>query len=278
LTEPLNRGRKGELLRNYVDWHVRYKYRDRRWIISFENGLKSYVYPYPDHDAGEVNIWTSNVDFHDIRLARAVLKPGDFVVDAGCNVGNRTLALADMLSGALLIDAGSTAVRRCREHLRLNGLDEHRFTVLEAAVGDAQGEVYFTDLGGANTCNKVVSASDGTPQQLVRVPLTTIDAEVARLGRLPAFIKIDVEGQDYRALLGARKTLESGAVRLVKFERHQTEPLEPFLDFFHGLGWTVFGLDGQGRMTTDDAVTRKLLNLFSAPPEISASLKRLELA
>ena len=37
--------------------------------------MRSYVYPFPDYDAGEVNIWTRNVDFHDIRLARSIRAP-----------------------------------------------------------------------------------------------------------------------------------------------------------------------------------------------------------
>lgn len=275
LNEPLNRGRKSALLRDYLDWHLRYKYRGKRWVISFENGLHSYVYPYPDHDAGEVNIWTSNVDYYDIRLTLAILEPGDFAVDAGCNVGNRTLAIAHRLSGALLIDAGANAVARCRENLALNGLSPEQFSVVHAAVGENEGEVFFTDLGGANTCNKVVDPSD-VGSRLIRTRLTTIDAEVSRMGRLPVFIKVDVEGQDFKALLGARKTLESGAVRLVKFERNQTEPLEPFLKLFGELGWKVFALDRRGRVTQDDSLVRKHMNLFAAPPHIYARLAGLE--
>lgn len=272
LSEPLNRGKRIALLRNYVDWHLRYKHRGRRWVISFENGLQSHVYPYPDHDAGELNIWTANVDFHDLQLARTVLEKGDFIVDAGCNVGNRTLALADMLSGALLIDAGNVAVQRCRENLRLNGLDEGAFSVLEAAVGDAPGEVLFTDTGGASTANKVVS-DECTTANVRRVSVTTIDREVERMGRVPAFIKIDVEGQDYSALTGAASTLRSGKVRLVKFERAPEEPLDQFRSFFQNLGWQLFALDRLGRVTNGENVVRDSLNLFAAPPSVYAELQ-----
>ena len=130
-------------------------------------------------------------------------------------------------------------------------------------------------LGGANTCNKVVATS-GDALHLVRVPLTTIDAEVERAGWLPAFIKVDVEGQDYRALLGARKTLASGAVRLVKFEHNQTEPLQPLLDLFAGMDWAVFALDQTGRVTVDPTILRRNPNLFAAPPHIHQRLRSLE--
>ena len=272
LSEPLNRGHRASLLRDYIDWHLRYKYRGRRWTIRFENGLKSYVYPYPDHDAGELNIWTTNVDFHDLRLARSVLEPGDFIVDAGCNVGNRTLALADIVSGALLIDANPTAVRRARENVALNGLDTDRFAVLEAAVGQDEGEALFTDLGGANTGNRIV-AGQSESTRVRRVPLTTIDAEVARRGERPAFIKVDVEGHDYQALLGARRTLESGSVRLVTFERDPREPLAPFTQLFDSMRWKLFALDENGRATDERTIIERRLNLFATPLDRYAMLK-----
>src|SRR5262245_11873605 len=164
--------------------------------------MRSIVYPYPDHDAGEINIWTRNVDWYDIRLIRSILKPGDFIVDAGCNVGNRTLAIADLIDGALLIDAGRRALERTLKNRRLNGLSTEKFIVLHKAVGNHAGTVSFSDLGGASTQNRIVDAGS-TGVTMVEVPLTTIDIELEWLGKRPAFIKVDVEGHDYQVLEGA---------------------------------------------------------------------------
>ena len=259
--EPLNRGQRIRLISNYIRWQALHKYCGRQWIISLENGFRSIVYPYPDHDAGELNIWTRNVDFHDTCFIRSLLQKGDTVVDAGCNVGNRTLALADLLGGALLIDAGKRAVERTEENLRLNGLDLSRFVVLRAAVGERKGVVRFTEVGGASTHNRVVD--DAAASAAVAVPLTTIDEEVERLGIRPAFIKIDVEGHDLMALRGSERTLRSGAVRLVKFEHNQSEPLQPFEAFFGQLGWCIFALDGGGKPTLEPTLIGRNENLFA---------------
>ncbi len=267
LFEPLNEGRRARLLVNYFSWHLLHKYCRRRWIIRFDNGLKSYVYPYPDHDAGEVNIWTRNVDWHDINLVRSILKQGDFVVDAGCNVGNRTLAIADLIDGALLIDAGDVAAARTRENLELNRLPREQFIVLNKAVGSRCGPVTFTDLGGASTLNRVVEPGD-TTVSTVTIDMTTLDAELDRIGRKPSFLKIDVEGQDLEVLRGSIVTLRSGSVRLVKFERNATEPLEPIVDFFGELGWSVFALRKTGEMTQENGVLQKNMNLFAAPGQV----------
>lgn len=274
LGEPLNKGRRSRYLWDYLRWHCRDKWGKRPWTITFENGYRSLVKTHPDHDAGERNIWTRNVDWYDTELIRRVLQKGDTVVDAGCNVGNRTWALADLLSGALLIDAGATAVQRTREHVRLNGLPEDRFHVVHKAVGATPGSITFTDLGGASTLNRVLEAGQQAPPGVRTVVLerTTIDNELQRLGMRPAYMKIDVEGQDLPALQGALNTLRSGCVRLVKFEHNAPEPLQPVLDFWKELGWQVFALD-RDRISQDRARLERDMNLFAAPMEVFAMLR-----
>src|SRR5688572_23259124 len=152
LSDPLNNGRKFRFLFNYFYWQAYAKFRST-WKIKFENGMTSLVRPVPDNDSGEIGIWTRNVDYYDTWFVRSVLSPGDYAIDAGCNVGNRTIALADLLDGALLIDAGKEAVKRTREHIELNQLSSNDFIVLHKAVGDKPGIVTFTDEGGASTVN-----------------------------------------------------------------------------------------------------------------------------
>lgn len=271
LLDPVNKGRRLRYLWNYLRWQAKGKYGKENWIISFENGLRSYVHPFPDHDAGEMNIWTRNVDFHDTAIVRRILRKGDRIVDAGCNVGNRTWALADMLGGALMIDAGAAAMARVQENRALNGLSPTDFITVHKAVGEQPGVVRFTDEGGAYTRNKVVEAGEEkTAVRIVEVEMTTIDAEVERLGWQPTYLKIDVEGQDLPALKGALRTLRSGNVRLVKFEHNATEPLPPLLAFFHELGWKVFTVH-KGRVSDAQQHLEREMNLLASPAEIFAA-------
>jgi FkbM family methyltransferase len=265
LKEPLNRGRRLHYLQNYLLWNLRYKYAGQRWVIKFENGYRSYVYPFPDHDAGELNIQTRNVDYFDIEFIRKHIRTGDFIVDAGCNVGNRTLAIADLIGGALLIDAGEVAIKRSLENLLLNGLSPENYFLVKKAVGDTTGTVFFSDFGGANTVNRVISEKENNAVKTYPVEMTTIDQELSAINRSPSFIKTDLEGHDLLALQGAVNTLRSGTVRLVKFEHNQSEPLEPLLEFFEALSWKVFALDRRGKPTDQEAYIGRNMNLFAAP-------------
>ncbi|HPM29493.1 MAG TPA: FkbM family methyltransferase [Chryseolinea sp.] len=264
LKEPLNAGRRLRFLINFFRWKLLYKYFNRRWTIQLENGFRSFVYPFPDHDAGEVNIWTRNVDFYELQFVRSHLHPGDFVCDVGCNIGNRTLALADMINGGILFDAGSHAIERAKENFAFNNLDS-KFIFIHKAVGANPGTIYFSDLGGASTLNKIVNNVHPGSNRIA-VELTTLNEEVRKLSLKPAFIKIDTEGYDLEVLKGATELIEGGYLRLIQFERLQNTTVESFEEFFNSLDWRVFALQ-EGKPTQNSDDVYKSQNLFAAPKE-----------
>ncbi len=263
--DPTNKGYKIKLTLTYLKWYFFYKYFGQKHLITFQNNYKSWVYPYPDHDAGEANIFTRNVDYADNQFIRKILKPGDFIVDAGCNVGNRTWVLADIIGGALLIDPNPVAILRAKENLLLNGLDPNKYYFVEKGVGEKSGEKYFTDLGGASTQNTIVEDNpNGIRTRCISI--TTIDEELMRIGKMPAFIKIDVEGYDYQALLGAKNTLQNNCVKLVKFENNNKTTLANIRIFFSELGWQVFALDSTTMAPVfDEQFIFSSGNLFASP-------------
>lgn len=260
--DPLNKGEKWSFFMNYIKWHIFYKFRNKSWTIRFNNGLKSIVQPYPDHDAGEVNIWTNNVDYYELKFIESILGDDDVIFDLGCNVGNRTLALAHKLKGAVLVDAGYVAYQRTKDHLALNQLDPKRFQAFNLAIGDSNKQVSFTNYGGADTRNQVLDEVDSKDSYSIQ--MITIDELVHRTKVSPSIIKIDIEGQDIPALYGARKTLMKGNVKLVMFERVRNEPLQPVIDYFDEIGWKIFAMDRSGKLIKDLS-KQTGFNLFSVP-------------
>jgi FkbM family methyltransferase len=261
--DPLNRGRRLHYLISYARWFAWSQPRGIEMLVKLENGMQTRV--YADSDSGVSHLFTRNVDFYDNHFVRSQLRPGDFIIDAGCNVGNRTLALADLLGGALLLDANPLCLERLEAIFRLNRLPLDKYTRIAKGVGSQPGLVYLTNLGATHCSNRVITAEEACHCTAQQVELTTIDAELARLGN-PAcsYIKFDLEGYDLDGLKGAEQTLRGGRVILVKFERWRCIPLQNFLDFFRGINWDVFALDNHGKPTKSHYWLQRNSNLFAA--------------
>lgn len=143
----------------------------------------------------------------DALYARFV-RPGDLVFDIGAHVGDRVASFRRLGARVVALEpqqAPATVIRL------LHALDKH-VTVLQLACGAAEGDVDLI----VNSRNPTVStasrdfvaAADGAAgwsdqvwDRAVRIPMTTLDALIARYGR-PAFVKIDVEGFEDQVLQG----------------------------------------------------------------------------
>jgi FkbM family methyltransferase len=73
-------------------------------------------------------------------------------------------------------------------------------------------------------------------EQIDRVKMVTIDS----LGIDPLFIKLDVEGMEWRTLQGARSTLDR-CQPIVWCERHKSDP-DKVLPFFDNRGYALTSL------------------------------------
>jgi FkbM family methyltransferase len=145
------------------------------------------------------------------RLYGRFVARGDLVFDVGAHVGDRIAAFRRLGARVVAIEPQPALVRTLK---LLYGRDPG--VAIEAvAVGRSTGMVELNlnvDNPTVSTASRAfVEAAQGAPgwqgqawTTAVRVPLTTLDALIARHGT-PAFIKIDVEGFEAEALTGLAK-------------------------------------------------------------------------
>lgn len=146
-------------------------------------------------------------DFVDVKLPA-----GGVVLDIGGNIGAVTLYLAAKVGSDGLVVAyepDTANLEVFRSNLTANG-SPRQVQLVPKGVFDREGVLEFF-AGGNYTSSflKTNYVENGAGKyQVVNIPVTTLDAEAARLGltRLD-FIKMDVEGAEVAALRGARQTL-----------------------------------------------------------------------
>ena len=141
------------------------------------------------------------------RMARE-LRPGAVFYDVGANVGFYTLLSAGLVAPGQVyaFEPLPENTAYLRKHLELNGI--RNVTLLELAISDQVGTASFA-AEETRAMGKLDAAGH------LRVCCSTLDA-LLREDRLapPDYIKMDIEGGEFRALLGARECFERYRPRL----------------------------------------------------------------
>jgi FkbM family methyltransferase len=150
-----------------------------------------------------------------VRALRAAIEPGDVVFDVGANIGFFATLISRLVgpSGRVVaIEPEPENLGLLRANLDANGCGN--VVVVPVAVGERPGSAVFSldeatgstgHLGGAPTAGEMAVGTGRV--RLIETPVETIDRVAAGEGAVPDVIKMDIEGGELHALLGAAETL-----------------------------------------------------------------------
>lgn len=214
---------------------------DRRWLLRSALAAPATAW-------GRFGIWRNPVLLHDVDVdvsklgvfrahartdelylllpgretavyaaARALLSPGDTVVDAGANIGAFSVPVGRMIgpTGRLIaIEMMPRTAQRLRDNLVRNAIvAEVVETALAATSGQTVQAALDLDKGGQAT---LALAHTLDHPQTISVMTRTLDEVLAGVGEI-ALMKIDIEGAELDAIAGAAATL--ACTRAVIFEQ-----------------------------------------------------------
>lgn len=153
------------------------------------------------------------------------LRKGDLAFDIGAHVGDRVASFRRLGARAVAVEPQPALART----LRLLFVLDRGVTVEQVAVGRAEGEIELKlnlpNPTVATASDDFIHAAEGAPgweeqrwTRSIRVPLTTLDALIARHGE-PRFVKIDVEGFEDEVLAGLTRPLASLSLEFTTIHR-----------------------------------------------------------
>ena len=216
------------------------------------------------------NIYVGLQEFHDMAFVLHMLRPGDFFVDVGANVGSYSI-LACAVAGArgCAIEPVPATFARLLENMRINHLEDS-VQCMNVGLGSALGTLRFSsDMG---VCNRALGASENRAGDIM-VQATTLDLLLA--GRRPCLIKIDVEGYEAAVLAGARETLSDHELKAVIIEVNGSGERYGFtesqlFDTMAGYGFHACTYDAaERRLNTPDSMAKRASDntIFVRDPE-----------
>lgn len=191
-------------------------------------------------------------------LKRHVM-PGDIVLDIGSFLGIYAILearFAGPTGRVVALEPTLWSASVARRHFEFNAeATAAPVTLFEAAAGEQRGDAAFYeyDQPYVNALTPAVDIDARARRR--RVKVVTIDDLCEELKIRPTVIRMDVQGAEFHALRGARRTIASGGSRLI------------IVAEMHPQCWPSFGFDAAQARETIDA-----LRLSAAPLEPGADL------
>jgi FkbM family methyltransferase len=207
---PLNADGRIAALGRVAWWQLMSRMRSRAIALPFVDG--TFLFATRGMTGATGNWYCGLHELPEMAFVLHLLRPGDHFIDVGANVGSYTV-LAAGAAGATVtsVEPVPRTFRSLQRNILHNRL-QHLVRAWQAGVSDSRGTLRFTD--DLDAMNHVVT--DGESRSALEVPTRTID-ELSE-GNVPILIKIDVEGYERQALIGARRTLADARLIAVVIE------------------------------------------------------------
>lgn len=146
-----------------------------------------------------------------LQIIASQIKPGTCYFDVGANIGLMAVPILKMVENCSVVSfEPSPNVVPFLEKTQAGSADAARWKIIPKAVGDSPRYADFCVHGpGLSAFDGLENTGRHTSQKVVRVEVTTIDAEWEAL-QCPhvSVIKCDVEGGELGVLRGARKCIQ----------------------------------------------------------------------
>jgi FkbM family methyltransferase len=225
---------------------------------------------------------TGRYEPQETLLLRRLLAPGETFVDVGANWGYFTLAGAHLVGrhGCVLsVEADPRAYETLSANVTRNGI---RATALHAAASDQAGYLTMAAYGPAgDTAGNFGVALTASPSQGASrfdVLGQTLDAMLDEAGiERVHLMKMDIEGNEHRALAGLARRMSSALVDRLVLELHPSYLLEQgssvaeVIDCLEAHRYKAWRIDHSPRVhrlsATTDLAAEALLSPLAASPD-----------
>jgi FkbM family methyltransferase len=188
------------------------------------------------------------------------LKPGMVCYDVGASIGYISLLMASRAQKVYSFEPAPHAIAEIKKHCAANNLSN--VEVVPQPVSDSVKTVQFQITDTAY--GSAIGSGDSRWKQMT-FETTSLDL-FAQTHELPDLIKMDIEGEEGRALEGARKILTEKRPTLI-CEIHSNEQARHVGKVLEECGYSIFSIDGQHPFVAKDNIVAGLVQVVAVPKQ-----------
>lgn len=284
LNHPLSSRNKSKAFYRFFSWQIGSRLIGMPVAYDFVDQSRLLVHPGMTGATG--NVYAGLHEFEDMAFVLHALRKNDFFVDIGANIGSYTvLAGAAVGADCVAIEPVPSTFGHLLDNVNLNNLGT-RIECLNVGLGNEHTTLHFS--AGEDSTNHVIAETEACND--------SIEVEVRRLddvlsGRIPAVIKMDVEGWESSVIDGAGDVLsrqepmailmEFGAGERYGFDDHNL--YQRMLDFgFESVSYSPFKrkltLSDQQTFASGNILFVKQLDYFRERVSSAPSYKALNIS
>ncbi|MBV9674259.1 MAG: FkbM family methyltransferase [Verrucomicrobia bacterium] len=152
---------------------------------------------------------------HELKILARLIRRGMTVIDAGANQGLFTLYLADLVcpGRVFALEPEPRLYRQLVSNVRDNSAEN--VDCYQIALSDSAGSLTLVP-GGLNLGDNRIIVDQEERRKKISVKAATLD-ELVPAEKID-FLKMDIQGWEAKALVGARKMLERNPDLILMFE------------------------------------------------------------
>ena len=226
------------------------------------------IYVQDDDTAVGQHVKRDAYEPHVTAVFRDRLRPGMHVLDIGANIGYYTMLSASLVGSAgsvTAIEPNPISVRLLEASRRANSFEN--VAVLQVAAGRQLGLLVMHGSYG----NVMTSAAPDEAKALINsttVPSFRVDDLIPRTKNID-FVKIDVEGAEYNALLGASELIKRCHPTIVSEFSPTTMPGisgvdgRGYLRFLLDFGYSIAVIEEGGALRECGTDSEKVMEAFT---------------
>lgn len=251
----------------------------RLWLADMKSGILSRSEKMVDTPYGFKLMGTNSIHHiamqqgtfepEETRLFKSIFKMADVFIDVGANIGFYSCLAKQNGLHVITIEPLEKNLDYIYKNFLANNWNG--MEVLPVGLSDKIG--IATIFGGSSTGPSLIPNWAGSSKLFQKnIALTTLDRILdGSLAGKQIFIKVDIEGAEYNALLGAKKTmvLSPKPVWVIEICFHEFYPeghnpyFQKTFELFWNNDYEVRTANDENKLITPDDVTRWVKNGFS---------------